>query len=292
MKNLLIEYVNPSNFADSITIKYALRSHSVVGKWIMLVREAQSRYRIDDPDRFYGFDSLQIETEKALAQINACIDTINQHEIIITRNLSSVDDQDTLNYLHSIFEKYHGLLDEQTHEFWMFAPKSVRRALANLNVLVHKCESVNRGNFPRHVVTWYDLPKTQTLTVDEYQFFEEGITFGTVYLNYVEIGKTFEDLALDNDNYISDEAFRPFQHYSADFNVKFYSSCDRQLQEHRVRLQQYYDSNKEFFVSRGLDSGHDYLRPGAIPLADLRDEDLNIINEIKSRQFVKSVTFE
>lgn len=291
MNNLVIEYANPVDLSDSVQVRYRLRTHALVEKWISLVEEAKLKYRIDDPDRFYGFESLSFETKKALSQINACIEIINQHEPIIHRTLSDIGDQDTLNYLHSIFEKYHGLLDDQTHEFWMFAPKSVRSALANLNVLVHRCESVNRGNYPRHVVTWYDLPKSQVLEDQDYTLFEDSIKFGTVYLNYVEIGKTLEDLALDNDNYISDEAFRPFKHFSADFNVKFWSTDNRQLEQHRARLKQYYESNRDFFAAKGLSPGHRYLQPGAIPLADLRDEK-DIISVIRSRQFVKSVTFE
>lgn len=290
--NLVIEYVNPKNFLDKIFVKYQLRNHSVVDKWVDLVIDAKIRYRIDDPDRFYGFESYEIEVQKVLEQLQQCIETINQHQLIISRKLDDVNDQDTLNYLHSIFEQYHGLLDQQTHDFWLFAPEPVRRALANLNVLIHRCESVTRGNFPRHVVTWYDLPKSQMLSMDEYSLFEDRVTFGTVYLNYVEIGKTFEDLAIDNDNYISDDAFRPFKHFSADFNIKFWSTTDVQLAQHRARLQKYYDTNRSFFDSQGLTPGHPYLQPGAIPLADLKDEHENIIELIKTRQFVKSVTFE
>jgi hypothetical protein len=36
---------------------------------------------------------------------------------------------------------------------------------------------------------------------------DKQIKFGTVYLNYCEIGKTVEDLANDNDKYIGDDAF-------------------------------------------------------------------------------------
>ena len=195
-----------------------------------------------------------------------------------------------MNYLHHVFEVYHGLLDQQTHEFYISSPPEVKTALANLNLFVHRCESVYRGAEPRHVVTWFGLPKTDVLSDADYDYFTDCYTFGTVYLNYVEIGKTLEDLAQDNDQYIADEAFRPFRHYSADFNVKYYNtSCDK-ISNNNQRISGYYQEHQEFFKKHGYDQTHPYLRPGSVPLAKLIDPAQ--FELIKSRQYVKSVAFE
>lgn len=289
MQDLLIEYCDPTNHLDTVTLTYKLRNHSVADKWVERLQLAQATYAIDDPGRFYGFGTIREQTASALDQINQCIAVINDYQSIVNRSLATVDDQDTLNYLHSIFEQYHGLLDEQNTDYWQSAPTEVRSALANLNILVHRCESISRGAEPRHVVTWYGLPKTEVLELADYELFEPNIQFGTVYLNYVEIGKTFDDLAVDNDQYIGEDAFRPFQHYSADFNIKFWTTSDRQLEEHRAILNRYYDTNKEFFTARNLTMDHPYLRSGSIALADLVD-DPSIVEKLATRQWVKSVT--
>jgi hypothetical protein len=292
MQYLLINYCDPNNFTDEITLTYKLRDHSLVGKWIDRVKLAQSQYEIDNPGRFYGFGSAEQQAEYALAKIAQCIDIINQHQPIIDRYPIDVNDQDTLNYLHHVFEEYHGLLDEQDTDYWLAAPDDVRVALADLNILVHRCESVDRGADPRHVVTWYGLPKTEVLDLDDYKLFEPNIEFGTVYLNYVEIGKTFDDLAIDNDQYIGDNAFQPFRHYSADFNVKFWSTTDRQVAEHRAILNAYFKENSEFFAVRNLTLDHPYMVSGAIPLADLVDDNKEtVVSVLETRQWVKSVNF-
>ena len=72
------------------------------------------------------------------------------------------------------------------------------------------------------MVTWYRLKKYLTLDDDDYSLFEDVAKKGTIYLLYAEIGKTLEDLSVDNDQYIHDDAFKPFSHYSADFCVKYY----------------------------------------------------------------------
>ena len=289
--NLYITYCNPDQTQDTFTLTYRLRSNSVVPKWCERVITAQKNYPIDDPGRFYGFGEVHQQQQDSLDRINACIYTINSFEKIIDRTLSTVDDQDTLNYLHHIFEVYHGLLDQQTHEYWLRAPIEVRVALADLNVLVHRCESVQRGCKPRHVITYYGLPKTKTLEVEDFVNFTDNYKFGTVYLNYVEIGKTLEDLAQDNDQYIADDAFRPFIHYSADFNVKFWNEDSRQLYQKHVNIKAYYDSNKEFFITRGLYWGHHYLQNGSVPLADLdyyRDQQ-ELLDKLKTHQHVIGV---
>ena len=289
--NLNIVYCNPNNLQDTFTLHYKLRNHIITTKWCERVKTAQTHYQIDAPSRFYGFGSVEAQTQDAINRINTCINVINEFELIIDRILTRIDDQDTLNYLHHIFEVYHGQLDQQTHEFWLRAPETVRKALADLNILVHRCESVDRQALPRHVVTYYGLPKTETLADNDYTLFEDSVEFGTVYLNYVEIGKTLDDLANDNDQYIFDSGFRPWCHYSADFNIKFWSSDDRQIRENRAKIKQYYDAHIDFFKKKQLPWGHPYLTSGNIPLADLQytGAKKELLKELESHQQVKEV---
>ena len=289
-KYLCIEYADPDNLIDSIPIRFRLRDNSVVPKWTDKLIKAQRHYTIDDPSRFYGFEDKQTQITQALSRINSCIDIINSHEPIVERRLDTVNDTDTLNYLHHIFEVYHGLLDQQTHEFYLTATKEVQQALADLNICVHRCESIAQGSTPRHVVTYFGLPKTDVLDINDYELFTDIYKFGTVYLNYVEIGKTIEDLAVDNDQYIADEAFQPFTHYSADFGVLYADSDRRQVDQRRTLVQDYYLNNSEFFLQRGLYAEHPYLKIGKIPLADLDSPPNNVLQLLRTRQYVKSVT--
>lgn len=290
-KHLYIAYVSPQDPLDTFTLKYKLRDHAVVGKWCDQIESAQAKYTIDDPSRFYGFGTIKEQIADAIDRINNCIEIINEFEHIIERSLTNIDDQDTLNYLHHIFEVYHGALDSQTHELWQRAPKSVREALADLNILVHRCESAQRRALPRHVVTYYGLPKTKTLDEEDYKLFDDRNTFGTVYLNYVEIGKTLDDLTNDNDQYILDTGFQPFRHYSADFVVRFWNDDDRQIDQQRVKIKQYYDAHKQFFEQKQMSWDHPYLASGNIPLADLEytGNRKELLKQLESHQQVKEV---
>ena len=288
---ILIEYADPNNLVDSCSLTFSLRNHNIAKKWANIVSIAIKKYPIDDPGRFYGIGSKEQQISRAITKINQTINEINAFEPLINRMVTDINDQDTLNYLHHIFEVYHGLLDQQTHEFWQRAPDEIRRALANLNIQVHECEGVYRNKLscPVHMVTWYRLKKYLTLDDDDYSLFEDVAKKGTIYLLYAEIGKTLEDLSVDNDQYIHDDAFKPFSHYSADFCVKYYDDDELTVKNKLANIKDYYENNKEFFLSKNLPWGHPYLISGAIPLADLDVVPDDLLDKLKKRQWVKSV---
>jgi hypothetical protein len=281
-KKLHITYINPKNPDDQLTIDYRLRDTSITHKWVQRVLLAQQLgYPIDDPARFYGVGSLSEQEIGAVSDMNNLIQVL-KNWINIDKRLSSVQDQDTLNYLHHIFETEHGLLDKQNYG------TPLQQNLSKLNILVHRCESIARGARPRHVVTYFGLPKTEVLGIDDYQCFESKIKFGTVYINYAEIGKTLHDLMLDNDSYIKPEAVQPFVHYSADFVVKFWNDSQTNLKKD---LYAYYAIHESFFKSIGYTWDKLSQSIGSIPVADIDYPTHSILECIESRQYVKAVDF-
>ena len=273
-----------------LELKFQIRDTPVAELWVERM-QARGSYPLDHPDRFYGFGTLEQEQLRAVEYIQHCIATINAHEIIIHRSFEYT--QDCLNYLHNIFERYHGLLDQQNTDYWSHAPDAVKKALAELNLAVHRCETVAKQTRPRLVCTWYGMPKAHQLGLAlQDQYGDSQIKFGTVYLNYCEIGKTVEDLAYDKDKYIGDDAFRPFDHYSADFNIQFH---DQNLTDRYGKVQQYIDEHCDFFLARGITNVYNIqARPQRFPVADLIYDDNRdrLLADIAERQLVQQVTIE
>jgi hypothetical protein len=143
---------------------------------------------------------------------------------------------------------------------------------------------------PRFVCTWFGMPKTHQLDKElQLKYGETQIQFGTVYLNYCEIGKTVEELEYDNDKYIGDDAFRPFSHYSADFNVQFYND---DLSKKNEQIQRYIEQHRDFFLAHGIDSVYNVkARPMRFPVADLiyNGNQTQLIEQIATRQWVSNV---
>jgi hypothetical protein len=276
--------------ADNFELCFNIRSTPLAELWIERMSKRHA-WPMDNPDRFYGFGTAQQEQDRAVEMIQQCIATINAHDPIIDRQFEYT--QDGLNYLHNIFERYHGLLNQQTSEYWHSAPDTVRQALANLNLAVHRCEAAQRPPRPEFVCTWFGMPKTQRLSPElQQQYGEPTIKFGTVYLNYCEIGKTVEDLVRDNDQYIGEDAFRPFGYYSADFFVAFY---DQDLNKNLSKMQKYIEQYQEFFLARGIKNVYNVQAlPLRLPVADLEytgDQD-KLIFHIRSQQYVREVNIQ
>ena len=274
----------------STELKFRIRPTPLAELWLDRMQQRYP-YPLDHPDRFYGFNDPAKEKSRAVSMIQRCIGIINDHELLIEREFEYT--QDCLNYLHNIFEKYHGLLDQQTSDYWLRAPSAVRAALAELNLAVHRCEDAVDPVFPRMVCTWYGIPKTHCLSAEmQHEYGETEIKFGTVYLNYCEIGKTVDDLAHDNDAYISDEAFRPFGRYSADFNVVFY---DQDPTLRYPQIQRYIEQHSDFFLAKGITSVYNIqAQPLYFPVADLEysGDQTDLVQQISSQQFVREVKLQ
>jgi len=272
---------------DPLTLEFQIRNTELAALWLDRMA-ARGNYPLDHPDRFYGFDSATIERDRAVRMIQQCIATINSHKHIIDREFEYT--QDCLNYLHNIFERYHGLLDQQDTDYWRHAPVAVKKALADLNLAVHRCETAQTDPKPRLTCTWFGMPKTHTLSKDlQRRYGQSQTSFGTVCLNYCEIGKTALDLAQDNDKYIADDAFRPFSHYSADFAVQF---CDKDLTLSHEQIQNYITQQREFFLARGIDSVYNIdAQPLLFPVADLmyNGNREHLLQQIAQRQWVHEV---
>jgi hypothetical protein len=273
----------------TIQLNFNIRSTPLAELWLERM-QYRNKWHMDDPTRFYGFGTMAQETSRAENMIKQCITVINSYDHIIDREYTSLDDQDLLNYLHNIFENYHGLLDQQNTTWWTDAPDHVRKALADLNIAVHRCESLAENNPARLVCTWFGMPKDHKL--DPVIASNYGTTqneFGTVYLNYVEIGKTLEDLTRDQDKYIGDDAFRPFEYYSADFTVAFNNyNHIRNL----PAMKKYHEQHLDFFVAHGVGSVYNVKAlPLRFPVADLEDSrpQHELLALISQNQFVKQV---
>lgn len=282
---------------DDLTLTYNINDTSIAQRWAELLAESIEKYSIDDPERLYGFDTETLERQRAVDAINKCVDTINDYKPgFVERRMTSELIQDDLNYLHHIFEVYHGMLNEP-HEFYLAAPTEVQQALGQLNIEVHRCEAMAEGTvrkmLPTHLVTYYDMPRGpehRLLEDADYEHFTDFYEFGTVYLLYVEIGKTLQDLAFDNDQHIGDDAYKPFRNYASDFVIRYFSTSHETWNKYRKLFRKHYEENQDFYNAR-YDYSHIYNKPGDIPLAKLQSHlsSQQIIEGIKERQRVSKI---
>lgn len=286
MKTLIVRLSNSQNYADTFDLEFDLVASDFLPKWIDRYLEAQQRQDpISEPWAMYNCND-RWSADDAIAYLNQHIDICNNiHPGMFTRRLYSVDDQDTLNYIHSVFELHHGQLDA-----WQSNPifqgeqgSNLLFSLSQVNQTVHRCES--QGKNPSIRVVWFDLPKTKTFDQSDYALFTNAVEFGGVYTLYADVGKNLESLAEDNDQHHHD--FVPNLHYSADFRIKFYN----RLPEDKEKIyKNYLQENLAYFTKMGYTENDARLTTGSIKIAQLRySDEVAIINQLKNYDNIQSV---
>lgn len=245
----------------------------------------------DDSLRFYNFPGGRYGHRETLDHIRHLVCVIqNYAPHVITRSLDDSLSQDDLNYLHHVFEVYHGLYDQQhNNQFFCDAPKEVQDALGDLNIWIHRYETLN--GIPRFVATWKYKPYRDEFLDHDYQHFSLHEEWGDLRLNYCEIGKTLYDLWHDNDQYIHEQAFVPQAHFCFDFTVRFTDQTAVDFAHQEQQIWQYYDRNQHWFQQRGYAKHSPRLSLGGITLGKLRmtQSREEIFQAISQHQQLKSI---
>jgi hypothetical protein len=248
----------------------------------------QLQYPISEPWAFYNLND-RMNKELLVTKINDLITEINSYEKLFDCKLDNIHDQDTLNKIHSIFEKHHGQLDEWlTNPLFENKPKHFRNLLSQINQFVHLCESHDTTTKKIRIV-WFDLPKINTFSDDDYKLFTDARKFGTLYTLYSDVGKNLEALAMDNDKHHHDIV--PNLHYSADCNILFNTETDIELKQRKQKYKEYAQQNKHYLETKGYSENDIRLTTGHIPLASL-ETDLNekeILSHLRNFDNIQSV---
>jgi hypothetical protein len=270
MPDLIVRLHKEKDHTDTYDLEYVLFDNAFVPKWRERYKFSQSRGDdISTRDQFYGLN-VEWTAERTIDLINERVDQINQLvPDLIDRKIKNVDDQDTLNYLHAFFERYHGKIDAWlTDPWWRDKPKELRPIWSDLNNYIHRLEGYRTGSpRPRIKVCWYDTPKTKMFEPSDYALFETGVRFGHMYSLYSDVGKDLKSLTYDEDDHHLD--FVPPTYYSADFQLKFWTDTPDEIARIRKDCSDFYDRNDNFFKSKGFEKDDPRLVVGSIPIGRL-----------------------
>ena len=288
-KQILITLTNGQT---DYNLKFRLLDYSITQSWLKhLELFIKSGHPWDDPKRFYNFPNSEYSESVVANRLRHLIGIIkNYAPEIITKDIGATITQDDLNYFHHIFEVYHGLYDAQKeNEFFSSAPTQVQEALGDLNIWIHRYESLN--GMPRFVATWKYKPYRDKIADQDYQLFSLKEEWGDLRLNYCEIGKSLYDLWHDNDKYIDPTAFQPLRHFCFDFTVRFTNTTAEDYQEKEIKIWDYFDSHKDFFHKQGYTKYDPKLSLGGITIAKIESthDKQTIIDAIGQHQQFKNI---
>lgn len=190
---LIIQVNNTNNPSEIYELSCIFEETHFKNKWLARYYAAKERNDpISEPWAFYNLND-QWSDEYTIKFLNEHIDICN--EIVpdlFNRHLADVSDQETLNYLHSVFEITHGQLDEwKDNPLFKEHPVQLRESLSQVNQTIHRCEWANSEQNRKIRVVYFDLPKTELYTEEDYALFSTAINFGGVYVHYADVGKKY-----------------------------------------------------------------------------------------------------
>lgn len=270
MEKMIVRLCRLDDWHDTFDLRYDLLKNDFVPRWIQEFKKIQMRNNpISTRDQFYGINA-EWTAERVIKGINLCIQSINTVVPgLIKETLNDTKDQDTLNRLHSYFEQYHGKIDQWlTDPWWRDKPTSLRIVWSDLNNLIHRLEGYRAGDpKPRIKICWYDAPKTEKFSVEDYALFTHQYKFGMVYTLYSDVGKDLMSLTYDEDEHHLDFVNPTF--YSSDLQLMFHNVSDDQNEKIKRECMAFYDRNQNYFMSRGFSKDDPRLVTGSIPIAQL-----------------------
>lgn len=246
------------NNKEKSIIEFAILQTDIAQRW---ADEIAKNYPLYETDRFTNWPN-SIKSKKYYEYyLKYHMDVIDKYGYKI--DYDKVDFQDALNIMHKHFEHLRGHVDRPS--FWyQTAPQEVKNSVDKFNILIHEYENFleeEKQDFknPTIVCTFMDRPKYNLLKED-YKYFTHSWEYGTVYINYCEVGKPLLDVFKDKDDHA--EAIFPQSTYSADFMIKFGPSVPKDF----VTKKQ-----EEFDVwYAAQDYNFDNLSLGLIPVAQLK----------------------
>jgi len=284
-----------TNGISDYNLEFSLRDINITHKWIKhLNLFIQAGQPWDDKKRFYNFANNEFTEQAVFKKLHELLMVIKSYAPeIVNKQISSPLSQDDLNYLHHIFEMYHGLYDKQNENvFYSQAPIEVQNALGDLNIWIHRYESLNQ--FPRFVATWKYKPYRDMFDSDDMDLFSLEEEWGDLRLNYCEIGKTLFDFWHDNDQYIHPDAFQPHHHYCFDFTVRFLDKSLYQFDKIEKDIWNYFDKNEKFFHALGYKKYDKQLCLGGITIGKISNPESkeDILKNISNHQCFKHIRLE
>lgn len=259
---------NPTNKAKTLTY-YIEPNDSVLAKdWILALEKIlDSKLMLEKNFCFLGFPNTARNLYYLVNELNQHVDRINSYfgghyKITETFSAENIVDPHTLgpnhealNCLHNHFEKLQGTV-ENLSMFYRSANETTKFSIRQLNNLCHEIESLILSQRkqkqnpdwvrPSQITTWLTAPRYELRDQHRLGFFTNGYSreFGTVYMHWCQIGKTYFEVWRDEHapslSSAVCEAITPLQYYSGEFDIEWGRTVNQDLEWWNQEMQPFY----------------------------------------------------
>lgn len=263
--SIIVTFYNPIEESE-VDLQWKLNANFGALLWLKLFKECLGS-DLEFMSRFSGFIGPLKTMDDLGASINESIEVINASSLDyhIEDRYRGQFNQEFSNIVHHHFEILMGQVGDKSN-YYLKADHKTCLAIINLNACVHDMEALQRNqeNLPEyrhHVVVaafyWEKGIKIPSICDKEFTL---NYQWGDMVLNYAQIGKTWLEVFIDDDEEIFEEAILPLENISGGFDIFF-----GQIHEHERLNKGIPEKIKEF----GHDPSLGKHRIGFLPIAHL-----------------------
>lgn len=291
---LKITFADFANVNDTLELTWDVLDIPPARTWFGNLANALTSGWSIEP-RFCGFPEGEDYYQYLRHEINRCISVINndgRHHI--AEWMPDKFDRDIANKVHHHFEILRGPVWQHS-EYELQSPAHVKRAVSGLNDLIHRLESYdrqlndpNKDNFKAAVTVMFYrntmMYPPKRIRERDYKYFNLRQPFGTLVLHYAQIGKTWFEVFLDQDEEIFPNAIQKLRYIRADFDIRF----ENTLRMHDNVITAFH----EFLRQHGQNPEDPRLGLGFCDIARLRDNGMTeqeIVHGVRDRQYIKDM---
>jgi len=285
-----IYFCNPEDQSDFVTYRWRVANTIGAGLWLKMLKQVCEE-GVNLRSRFAGFLYSHKDWDFYGKRINKCISIINDSDLdyTIVERFEGDFTQEFSNKIHHHFEVLIGPDWDKT-ELFQNAPDEVSKATCGLNEYIHEMESLHRSQSTDFENRFYSVfgifEWTKAIEIPAFCNDEFTLDFkwGDIVLNYAQIGKTWFEVYLDQDEEIFPEAILPLRQLTGSFDIFF-----GELHEPDKIL-----SEVKKYISKSNGNPEDpNNRIGCLPVAHLEGVSANkresLIESLNSRQRIKKV---
>ena len=277
---------------DPFYLKIKLDQNVAVDLWLRrFFYELESKSMLKKEHIFMSHSPLTVE--QMISQINKTLDTIsdydfvgNQHpeypvysQPLITERLSINDFADgpnnqKMNIIHNYFPMLSGPA-HRTSNYMYAASPSLRIKICRLNLEVHELHTLLQKNNNHHGlhlnISWQRAPKNLPLLPNEFDdIFTKHVSFGDVLLGYPQVGKTYFEAFIEEDDELSPEHVEPIKLLSGDMLLHLSTDISHSV----------VDRFDKWLIQKNLDPADKSLRLGFGKLGTVIDVDREIVKTV------------
>lgn len=296
-KKIYLTFIDYSN-NNTVKVPVIVRNHAIADLWYSKLEDFLKTSESYIETRWSAFELKRTSIPILIEKLQRCVDGINKSWLNTEYGYKIEIDRIPEDYptpVHNIIHHHFEILIGQTWNPSEWFLKVIDRKdnkvvnfIRGLNDISHEIEEYKVANrFPHLHTTFMSLNEPTTmvdLPQEAEDYFELGNRGGTVYLQYAQLGKTWQEVIYDEDEEIFEGNILPLRVLTGAFSICFKDDGMSHKQHLDFLIPKLIEYQKNPFDKS--------LRLGRLPVADLEYNSVSTLVQLIEKGYDQLYSIE